>query len=291
MNTAAFVLDHALGEPTKVREILINMYQRGIQKEDLKDFIRELEHRKIVVENTSNQTAFDVCGTGGSGRQRINLSTALAIKLSSQFTIAKHGNRGASGRFGSCDIVEAAGLKLCSMPEEVREDLAKKNLAFLFAPAFHPALAPLAPIRKSIPHPTIFNFLGPLVNPLSSLTAQMIGFSDLSMGLVMARAAQELGKNVLLVHDLVAGLDEVSILGETKYFRVRKGVLEEGIFVPEDFGVERVQDFASIQGGETLEDNLHIFTSLLKNTAPEAHRKFLEINAKVATDFFTSCIS
>lgn len=286
MQIAKFVLDNAEKQPEKIREILVEMYKKGEKSEVILAFVQELENRKIVVEIPKNWHVFDICGTGGSGKKRINLSTALALKLSKEFKIAKHGNRAASGKVGSFDLIEKFKLETCDTPEKVIENLKTKNQAFVFAPSFHPALKHLAPIRKSIPHSTIFNFLGPLLNPVENLTAQMVGISNPQIGEKLAEVSASLGKNILFVHDSKFGLDDVSIGGETIFWEVKNGNIETGTFVPEDFGLERIKDFEEISGGN-LEINLEIFENLITGKALKSHQDFLEINYLVAKKFFS----
>ncbi|MCK5460643.1 anthranilate phosphoribosyltransferase [Candidatus Gracilibacteria bacterium] len=287
-NLAKFVLDNAENNQEEVKKILVELHERGESVEEILEFIRELEQRKIVV-SCPGYRVFDVCGTGGSGKNRINLSTALALKLSKKFKIAKHGNRAASGKVGSFDLIEKLGLESCDTPGKVLKNLEEKNVAFVFAPAFHPALKNLAPIRKSLSHPTIFNFLGPLLNPVENLTAQMVGISDSSLGDRLAAVAKILGKNILFVHDSVFGLDDVSVGGKTFFWKVQKGGIEKGSFVPEDYGVNRVNDFKLISGGD-LTQNIQIFELLASGRASKAHQDFLEINYRVAEQFFNECM-
>ncbi len=284
MNTAEFILDQAEKNPNAVREILSDMNARGETCEEMLEFVHELRRRKIPVPNT--EKVFDVCGTGGSGKKRINLSTALAVKLSKKYPIAKHGNHASGGRFGSFDIIEAAGFEIADTPQKVQKNIHEKNLAFVFAPAFHPALKSLASIRASLPHPTIFNFLGPLLNPVENIMAQMVGVPNEKIGEKLSHVTKALGKNILFVHDTVGGLDDVSVLGGTKFWEVKNGICKTGTFVPEDFEIKRVLNFEEIQGGESLAENVEIFRALLDGTAPTAHQKFLEINARVADQFF-----
>ena len=289
MTTAQHILDHAETEPEKVREELIKLHKKKYTPADILEFVTELQKRMIKVPNPG-KPCFDICGTGGSGKQRINLSTALAIKLSAKYCIAKHGNKAATGKVGSFDLISHAGHTTCDTSEKVTQNLKEKNLAFVFAPAFHPSLKPLAPIRKSISHPTIFNYLGPLLNPVEGLTAQMTGISHAFMGDILAEAAAEMGKNVLFVHDTTFGLDDVSTGGETTYLEVRDGVITHGKLAPEHYGVERVKNFEDIQGGTTVEENTEIFEQLISGTAPKAQQDFLRINQLVAEEFFDQFI-
>jgi anthranilate phosphoribosyltransferase len=290
MNTAEFVLDQAEKNPTAVLEKLSHLHEKGETVADILEFLQALETRMIRVNIPPNlrcKKIFDVCGTGGSGKSRINLSTALAVRLSSRFCIAKHGNKAASGKTGSFDLIDLMELEIADTPVKVVEGLESKNLAFIFAPAFHPALKPLAPIRKALGHPTIFNYLGPILNPVSPLKAQMTGVSNPQIGEKLAEACQKLGKNILLVHDTVFGLDDVSIGGTTQYWKVINGKIRTGTLVPENYDMKRVDSFEAIQGGNT-QANKDIFEALIKGTAPQAHIDFLRINKRVAQEFFES---
>lgn len=286
MNTAKFVLDNAENKPEEVRDLLVKLHQKGETVADILEFVAELETRKTKVPH-SGKKVFDVCGTGGSGKKRINLSTALAINLSKKFCIAKHGNKAASGRVGSFDLVSAQALPVGDTPEKVQSQLETQNLSFVFAPAFHPSLKPLAPIRQSLKHPTIFNYLGPLLNPVENLTAQMTGVARIETGEKLAEVAAHLEKKALFVHDTHFGLDDVSIGGATKFWAV--GIdpknIHSGAFFPEDYGLKSVENFEDIAGG-SLEENQVIFQSLLKNNASQAQQDFLKINQLVAEEFF-----
>ncbi len=319
MNTAQFVLDNAETKPNAVKSMLTALHERGETVSDILEFVTELEARKIKVPHPG-KPVFDVCGTGGSGKSRINLSTALALKLSqspetlkamdsastnkprnslgaqgnlndevrseSRFCIAKHGNKAASGRVGSFDVIEKLQLPVGDTPEKVSAQLADKNLSFVFAPAFHPALKPMAPIRQSIGHPTIFNYLGPLLNPVP-LAGQMIGVPRLEVGDKLAEVCAHLGKNAVLVHDTAFGLDDVSIGGATRFWMTRVGdkKVHSGAFFPEDYGFETVKDFSEIAGGDA-QTNQQIVEQLLAGTATKAQQDFLGINQTIATEFF-----
>lgn len=315
------ILDTAHTHPEKVADILTRLHERGETPEEITALIRELQKRMVRVEYTL--PVFDVCGTGGSGVQRINLSTVLAIRLAQQFPIAKHGNRASgggnekdshaepdaaiavhrqydrptgdghrpAGRVGGMDIVEALGYPRCETPGQVQSALRERNLAFVFAPAFHPALKALAPIRRALPHPTIFNCVGPLLNPVSSLRAQMVGVSSPEMGEKLAQVAVNLCKDILLVHDTVLGLDDVSPLGATRIWKVQKGAVESYTLEPEDMGIPRAQDPEAILGGTTPQENTAIARALLEGTAPKAHQAFLEVNHLMAQAFFSEYAS
>ncbi len=284
MNPAQFVFDNAESQPEKVTKILHSLHKGGESVGEILDFVREAQKRMIKCKSPKEKT-FDVCGTGGSGKSRINLSTALAIKLSKKFTIAKHGNKAASGKVGSFDLIKRLDYVIGDTPEKVSKQLSEKNISFLFAPAFHPALKPLTPIRGELGHPTIFNYLGPILNPVENLTAQMTGVSSIKVGKKLAEVCSELGKNILLVYDKAFGLDDVSIGGQTQFWEVIDGNIKAGIFTPEDYGISRVKDFEEISGGD-VEKNAEIFEQLLAGKAKKSHQDFLKINELVASEFF-----
>jgi anthranilate phosphoribosyltransferase len=291
-NIAEFVLDNAENKPEEVREILIKLHQKGETVDDLLEFIKALNLRKIKVETKNseilkNKKIYDICGTGGSGKSRINLSTALAVKLAKNgFCIAKHGNKAASGRVGSFDLIQKLNLEISDTPAKTRENLENNNLAFVFAPAFHPALKPLAPIRKSIAHPTIFNYLGPLLNPIENIHAQMVGVGDIKMLSKLGGVAKKLKRNILFVHDAEFGLDDVSIGGKTVFVKVINGRdIEFGEIYPQDFSLQKAENFAKISGGN-VENNQKIFEKMIQEKAPQEIQNFLEINYLVAKQFF-----
>lgn len=285
-----YIFDHAESHPDRVKKVLVDMYQQTETTEQIILFLSFLRQHSQTFKSPKKHT-FDICGTGGSGKNRINLSTALAIKLAENFTIAKHGGKASSGKVGSFDLIEQLGLDKATNGIEARDQLQEKNCAFLYAPAFHPILKSLAPIRKSIPHRTIFNLLGPLLNPVENITGQMIGCSDLGMMRPQAEALAHFGRNALLVHDTVFGLDDVSIGGETYYVEVLNGQITEGTFVPEDYGVGRSENFSEIAGGTTAAHNATIFSDLINGSATIAQQNFLEINKRVAEEFFLKCIN
>ena len=259
MNLAQFVLENAASKPETVREELVKLHKSGENVSDILQFVRELETKKIKVPHPGWEV-FDICGTGGSGKSRINLSTVLAIKLSEHFAIAKHGNKAASGRVGSFDLIENAGYVVGDTPEKVTQQLTDKNLSFVFAP----------------------------LNPVP-LAAQMVGVNSIEAGDLLSETAQSLNKSICFVHDTAFGLDDVSIGGATKFWMtgLADKKIHPGVFFPEDYGCTTVKDFADIQGGG-VDTNLAIAKNLLAGTATKAQQDFLDINQRVATEFFNN---
>ncbi len=287
MSTAKYVIDRAGDEPEVVGDILRELHERGETADDLVEYLTALEARMVRVEWNEHQPLYDVCGTGGSGQRRVNLSTALAARLAGEgYPVAKHGNKAQSGRIGSFDVVEALGEWVCKTPFDVRKGLDERQLAYVYAPAFHPALRDLGPVRRGLGHPTVFNYLGPLLNPCAPLTAQLIGVSDPRVGQLMAAACREMAINALLVHDTVWGLDDVSPSGVTLGWQVQGGEIVEREIHPSDYGMEVVSDFAQIAGGTTLAEAVTLHQSLLAGDAPAPQQQFFDLNYLVAKEFF-----
>jgi len=183
----------------------------------------------------------DTCGTGGDGLTTFNISTATAFVLAgSGVRVVKHGNRSVSSKSGSSDVLTALGVPLENDPVQLRRRLDEAGMAFCFAPHFHPAMKHVAPVRKALGIPTIFNCLGPLINPAGA-KRQLLGVGRADLMEPMAGALALLGtQRALLVHGR-DGLDEVSLASATRVGVVAEGRVEWREWLPEDFGLERVE--------------------------------------------------
>jgi anthranilate phosphoribosyltransferase len=184
----------------------------------------------------------DTCGTGGDGAGTANLSTLAALLLAHmEVPVVKHGNRAATSVCGSADLLEGLGYDLARTPEQLHEDLQARHFAFLFAPAYHPLLGRLKEIRKRLGVPTIFNLLGPLLNPARP-DFQLLGVAREELVAPMAEALAMQGlRRAFVVHGKNAqgrGLDEASTEGPTTVLEVREGrLLPAQVLVPRDIGV------------------------------------------------------
>lgn len=223
--------------------------------------------------------AIDVCGTGGDGSHSLNVSTAVAFVVAAcGVPVAKHGNRGASSRSGTADVLEALGWRADMGVGRTEACLNEVGVAFLFAQSHHPAMARVAPIRRAIGRRTIFNLLGPLANP-AGVTRQMIGVFAPAWARPVAEAALALGGEVVLtVHG--AGLDEVAVHGETMLVRGDAGGLSEEGFVPEAHGLAR-HPLADIAGGEPAENAAEL-RALFAGAGRPAYRDIVLANAAAA---------
>lgn len=205
--------------------------------------------------------AIDLCGTGGSGLKRINTSTIAAFILAELgLKIAKHGNKAASGRCGSFDLLESLGIQIEKSPAELEMLYKQKGLAFIFARNFHPVMKYFAKARKIFGKPTIFNILGPLLNPARP-RVQIIGTSFKGQMRMIAEAARLLGKKKVMVVRGRDGLDEVTLTDKTDVVELKDGKIFEYTIGPEDFGLKPV-NFEKISGGD-VNENVKIALDIL----------------------------
>lgn len=222
---------------------------------------------------------FDTCGTGGDGQGTVNVSTGAALIVAAAgVPVAKHGNRAASSRSGSADVLGALGIPLELPPSAQGELLARNNIAFLFAPAHHPAMKYAGPVRRELGVRTIFNVLGPLANPAGA-THQLVGAFSEGVRQVMARALRELGSRGAWVVHSEDGLDELSPHAPTRVSVVTPDALRERVLAPEDFGLPRSPPGA-LSGGDP-EHNAAILRQILAGE-PHPARNALVLNAAAA---------
>ncbi|MBL0925990.1 MAG: anthranilate phosphoribosyltransferase [Sphingomonadaceae bacterium] len=208
--------------PEDIQHFLTVMSERDETSIEIAAAVREMRKRMIAIKAPDG--AIDVCGTGGDGSHSLNISTAVAIVVAAcEVPVAKHGNRAASSKAGAADTLEALGLNLDRASEAAEATLADLGICFLFAQKHHPALGPLAPIRKAIGKRTIFNLTGPAANP-ACVKRQLIGVARPDFMPVYAGALELLGYEDAM---LVAGdepLDELSISGPSSVIRLHRAV-------------------------------------------------------------------
>ena len=218
----------------------------------------------------------DTCGTGGDGANTFNISTAVAFVASScGVNIAKHGNKSASGKVGSADVLLNLGINLNSPLERVISSIDEIGVTFLFAPVWHKSLIKLAPLRKALGIRTVFNQLGPLVNPLRP-NAQVLGVASEDLLDPMANALSRMGMDRSLVVHGYGGLDEASLEGDNKIIFVDKGKLKHTKINVLDFNYENESNNElKVSKDESYED---IFESVLKGSGKKAHLNVVALN-------------
>ena len=218
----------------------------------------------------------DVVGTGGDGTGTINISTGAGIVAASMgVSVAKHGNRAVSSRTGAADVVAALGLPLSVPPKQAVEILARDHFTFLFAQAYHPAMRHVAPIRRTLATPTIFNVLGPLLNP-AHLTYQLMGVADPDIIDMIAETMVKLGrKRALIVHG--AGTDEIAVHGTTRVREATPRGVKAYEVAPEELGVRR-WELSDVLGGDP-DENARLLREVFAGRGRPAHRDAIAVNA------------
>lgn len=241
------LIDEAIPAESKA-EFLIALSSKGETSAEIAAFasgLRERAIRPALDAETASREILDVCGTGGDKLNTFNISTTVAIiAASGGVTVAKHGNRAITSQSGSADVLDELGIPTSLNPEQAAASLRQTGFAFFFAPAYHPAFKHIAACRKLCAergHRTIFNFLGPLLNPVRP-TAQLLGVPRPELCLPLAEVLRELGsRRVMVVSGATPGgyLDELSILGGSTIaeFYHDKG-FHDSILDSRDFGFE-----------------------------------------------------
>jgi anthranilate phosphoribosyltransferase len=197
---------------------------------------------------TVDGPAVDTCGTGGDGAHTVNISTMSAMVVAGAGArVVKHGNRAASSRCGSADLLEALGVVVDLAPALVEESVREAGIGFCFAPRFHPALRHAAAPRRELGVATVFNFLGPLANPAQP-SAQAVGVADVRMAGVVAEVLAARGASALVFRG-EDGLDELTISGPSRVWVVREGGVYETSVSPDEVGLE-VNDVSALRGGD-----------------------------------------
>ena len=222
----------------------------------------------------------DTCGTGGDGANTFNISTAVAfVPAACGAHVAKHGNRSASGKVGSADVLEAAGLNLQAPAERVVAALETAGVTFLFAPGWHPALVGLAPLRRSLGVRTVFNLLGPLVNPLQP-DFQVLGVGGAHLLDPMADALARLGLERAVVVHGSGGLDEASLEGPSELRLIEGGAVRPERLDPMALGLSPAP-LENLAGGD-VEQNRGILEAVLQGRGSGPQRDVVALNAALA---------
>ena len=263
-------------------EFLILLAQKGETPEEIAGFAAELRRRAIQPEldaETRSREILDVCGTGGDKLNTFNISTTVAIVAAAAgITVAKHGNRAITSQAGSADVLEALGIPVTLTPEQAARSLRDQQFAFFFAPHYHPAFQHIAPARKRCAergHRTIFNILGPLLNPARP-SAQLLGVPRPELCEPLAQVLQRLGaRRVMAVSGSTGAgyLDELSTIGLTtiaEYYQDRG--FHGSLLDAENFGLPKAR-LEDLRGGNRLENACtlrEIFTGQIEGAKRDA---------------------
>ncbi len=261
-------------EPALLASVLTALKIKGETPEEIAGAAVAIRDAATAFPKQQNTVA-DCVGTGGDGANTINISTTAAIlSAACGLKMAKHGNRSVSSMSGSADLLEAFGVNLNMSPETASNCLDKANLCFLFAPAYHSGFKHAAPVRKAMGIRTLFNILGPLVNPAAP-KIMLLGVYTSELLLPIAQALQLTGvKRAFVVYG--SGLDEIALHGDTQVIEINDGELIERTISPQDFGLDNYS-LDDIKGG-TPQENADIIKAILSGEGKAAHNAAVIIN-------------
>lgn len=239
--------------PEQVGVFLSTLAKRGETAEEIAAAVSVLRAHAVKLPLKKTEGLADTCGTGGDGLGTINVSTGAALVAAAcGVRVVKHGNRAASSKCGSADVLEALGVRLDASPEAVAACVDAVGFGFCFAPKFHPAMKAVAPIRKALGIRTIFNLIGPLANP-APLSFQLVGVPEERWLSPMAEALQRLGLTRALVVRGRDGLDEVSTTAPTDAIELAGGQLTRRVFEPAKLGLIPAT-LAQLRGGDAAQN-------------------------------------
>ena len=260
------VMDQVMaGEATtaQIAGLLIALRAKGETVEEMTGFVESMRAHATPLEVPSG--TIDTCGTGGDRAGTFNISTAAAlVAAGAGIPVAKHGNRAASSRCGSADVLEALGVDITLGAEGVRRCIDAAGIGFCFAPSFHPAMRHAGPARRELGVRTVFNVLGPLANP-GRVRRQALGVGAPALAPLMIRVLQDLGHERALVFYGEDGLDELTTTGPSRVFELKAGTVTEYELDPKDLGLGRSRP-EDLRGG-TPPENAALLQQVLDREA------------------------
>jgi anthranilate phosphoribosyltransferase len=264
--------------PVALAGLLTALVMKGERPAEIVGFARAMRAHAVKLQAPPGDV-FDTCGTGGDRSGTFNISSAAAVVLAAcGVKVAKHGNRSVSSRCGSADVFEALGVNIAAAPAVVERALHEANIAFFFAPTFHPSMKHAAATRRELGVRTAFNLLGPLTNPAGS-RRQLVGVPRAELTELLARSLMLLGSERAWVVHGADGIDEISTTGYTKVSECRGGAVHTFYVHPSDFGVAKAST-ADLTGGDAAE-NAAIVRRVLEG-AHGAPRDVVLLNAGAA---------
>lgn len=259
---ASFLLEKIIdGElnPIQSAAFLVSLRTKGETGQEILGFIETMRKHMIKIHAPK---AVDIVGTGGDGVGTFNISTASGFVVAGGgIAVAKHGNRATSSKCGSADVLEALGVNINLTPQQAEKIFKKVGMVFLFAPLFHPAMKQIGPVRIELGLRTIFNFLGPFLNP--ALTKrQLLGVPNENIAKKLAEVATKLNFTRLLLVTSKDGMDEITTTMETQIFEIKGSNLQTYHISPKQFGI-RVANKKDLMGADAT-SNAKIIENILK---------------------------
>ena len=261
--------------------IIAAIQAKGVSAEELAGMAQVLQAQSLQQNLiTQSEPLVDTCGTGGDGSSTFNISTAVAFVVAAAgVKVAKHGNRSASSKVGSADVLEALGINLTAPAEKVSAAVEAVGITFLFAPGWHPALKSVAALRKTLNIRTIFNLLGPLVNPLRP-TGQVIGVYDAQFLTPLAEALAVLGTSKAMIVHGRERLDEAGLGDITDIALLTNNQVTLSSLNPQDLDLTTVP-ISELKGGDLIE-NTDILRNVLQGKGTLAQLEAIALNASLA---------
>ncbi len=246
-------------DPHLITSLLIALKIKGETPLEISGAVKALKENAIHLA-TQKLSISDSCGTGGSGKNTINISTMVAFVLAEYgLAIAKHGNRSISSQCGSADVLESLGININLTPEQASECLHKTNFTFLFAPDYHPGVKHVMPVRNALQTRTIFNLLGPLINPASP-KFQLMGIYSKDLCYAAAESLRLTGcQGAMVVNS--GGYDEITLHNKTDVVELSNGVITEYQLSHRDFGLPKTE--SNDIAGQTPDVNKQILQDVL----------------------------
>lgn len=267
--------------PAQIGGYLVALRMKGETVDEIVGSARAMRaHASHIRLSTNGDPLLDTAGTGGDGAHTFNISTTAAFILAGAgCRVAKHGNRAASSRCGSADVLGALGVSLELTPDQVGQCIEQVGIGFLFAPRFHPAMKHAIGPRRELGQRTIFNVLGPLTNPAGA-THQLIGVYDAELTHPLAEVLGELGgKSAFVVHGY-GGLDELTTDGPNRVSQLVDGKVKTYDLNPRDLGLSRAT-MDDLRGGDP-EENAQMMRDLLAGHDTSPRRDVVLLNAAAA---------
>jgi len=263
---------------TQSAAFLIALRTKGETVEEVAGLAATMRDLALRVE-LGRPNLVDTAGTGG-GAPSFNVSTTAAlVAASAGATVAKHGNRSATGRCGSADVLEALGARIDLEPAAIADCIADVGFGFMFAPLHHQAMRYVVPVRRELAVRTIFNLLGPLTNPAGA-TRQVIGVADPAYLEIMAGALARLGSESALIVSSEDGLDELSVSAPTRVVELRDGRIDSFTLAPEEAGLERARADSLAQGDPA--ENAELTRAVVGGKLRGVERSLVLLNAGAA---------
>jgi anthranilate phosphoribosyltransferase len=263
--------------PAQIGAFAVALRAKGETTDEIVGLVRTM--RAYAVKVRAPADVVDTCGSGGDRVGTFNISTAAALVCAGAGAkVAKHGNRAASSRCGSADVLEALGVRIELGPDGVAACIAEAGIGFCFAPLFHPALRHAGAPRRELGIATVFNFLGPLTNPAGA-KRQALGVSDARMLDLMVETLQRLGSERVVGFHGDGGLDELALTGASRVVELRDGETRSWTLDPAEMGLDR-SPLEAVLGG-SAQENAQAIRSVLEGESG-ARRDIVVLNAAVA---------